>query len=208
MPPEPLLEGLSTRMKTRINVRAIDGLVGTPTPFAGVAAIAGGDQAAPTVEWLIKHGASEVLVLPRNAPSPARVYIHWTDEAVRRATLAVSASLLRHVSAEAVYLGIVSEGAQGTGRAAPMRKLLDARSEAQHSHGLEMRTELAIGETVTEITRNLSAGTAQMLVLGITDIHEAGSAYRSLLAAQPGWPVLIVYRPPELGVRSNPEIAA
>ena len=56
------------------------------------------------------------------------------------------------------------------GRAAPMRALLDARSEAQTDHGLEMRTELAIGETVTELTRNLSAGTAQMLVLGITDI--------------------------------------
>ena len=205
---EPLLAGLSTRMKTRVSVRAIDGLQGTPVPFAGVAAITAGDQAAPTVEWLLKHGAAEVLVLPRNAPSPTRVYIHWTDEAVRRATLAVSASLLRHVTAEAVYLGIVPEGAQGTGRAAPMRKLLDARSEAQQSHGLEMRTELAIGETVAELTRNLSTGAAQMLVLGITDISEAGTAYRSLLAAQPGWPVLIVYRPPELGVRSSPEIAA
>jgi sulfate transport system ATP-binding protein len=205
---EPLLEGLSTRMKTRVSVRAIDGLQGTPVPFAGVAAITAGDQAAPTVEWLLKHGAAEVLVLPRNAPSPTRVYIHWTDEAVRRATLAVSASLLRHVTAEAVYLGIVPEGAQGAGRAAPMRKLLDARSEAQQSHGLEMRTELAIGDAVSELTRNLSAGAAQMLVLGITDISEAGTAYRSLLAAQPGWPVLIVYRPPELGVRSTPEIAA
>jgi len=205
---EPLLEGLSTRMKTRVSVRAIDGLQGTPVPFAGVAAITAGDHAAPTVEWLLKHGAAEVLVLPRDAPSPTRVYIHWTDEAVRRATLAVSASLLRHVTAEAVYLGIVPEGAQGTGRAAPMRKLLDARSEAQQSHGLEMRTELAIGETVAELTRNLSAGTAQMLVLGITDISDAGTAYRSLLAAQPGWPVLIVYRPPELGLRNTPEIAA
>src|SRR5690349_9656838 len=205
---EPLLESLSTRMKTRVGLRAIDGLEGTPAPFAGVAAITAGDRAAATVEWLMQHGASEVLVLPRQAPSPSRVYIHWTDEAVRRATLAVSASLLRHVSAEAVYLGIVPEGAQGAGRAAPMRKLLDARSEAQTVHNLEMRTELAIGETVTEITRNLSAGTAQMLVLGITDIRQAGTAYRSLLAAQPGWPVLIVYRPPELGVRSTPEIAA
>ena len=136
------------------------------------------------------------------------MYIHWSDEAVRRATLAVSASLLRHVSAEAVYLGIVPEGGHGMGRAAPMRKLLDARVEAQQRHGLEMRTELAIGEAVTEITRNLSAGTAQMLVLGITDISEAGTAYRSLLAAQPGWPVLIVYRPSEVGVRSSPAIAA
>jgi ABC-type Fe3+/spermidine/putrescine transport system ATPase subunit len=205
---EPLLESLSTRMKTRVGLRAIDAREVAPAPIAGVAAISAGDTAAATVEWLLQHGAAEVLVLPKQSPNPSRVYIHWTDEAVRRATLAVSASLLRHVSAEAVYLGIVAEGAQGTGRAAPMRKLLDARSEAQSVHGLEMRTELAIGETVAEITRNLSAGTAQMLVLGITDIHQAGTAYRSLLAAQPGWPVLIVYRPPELGVRTSPEIAA
>jgi len=175
-------------------------------PAAGVAAIAAGDNAAATVEWLLRHGAAEVLVLPRNAPSPTRVFIHWTDEVARRATLAVAASLLRHVSAEAVYLGIVPEGRPGAARPAPMRALLDARSEAQQTHGLEMRTELAIGETVTELTRNLSAASAQMLVLGITDVTQAGSAYRSLLAAQPGWPVLIVYRPAES--RAAPEIAA
>jgi sulfate transport system ATP-binding protein len=204
---EPLLESLSTRMKTRVGLRAVDGLEGTPAPFAGVAAIAAGSQAGETVEWLLRHGAGEVLVLPKNAPSPTRVLIHWTDEAVRRATLAVSASLLRHVSAEAVYLGIVPEADAG-GRGTPMRKLLDARSEAQQSHGLEMRTELAIGETVTEITRNLSTGSAQMLVLGISDITQAGTAYRSLLAAQPGWPVLIVYRTGSHAARSAPEIAA
>jgi sulfate transport system ATP-binding protein len=204
---EPLLESLSTRMKTRVGLRAIDGLTGTPTPFAGVAAIAGGDNAAATVEWLLRHGAAEVLVLPRNAPSPTRVFIHWTDEVARRATLAVAASLLRHVSAEAVYLGIVPEGRPGSGRPAPMRALLDARSEAQQTHGLEMRTELAIGETVAELTRNLSTGSAQMLVLGITDVTQAGSAYRSLLAAQPGWPVLIVYRPAEARA-APPELVA
>src|SRR5690349_5982836 len=195
---EPLLENLSTRMKTRVGVRAIDGLSGTPVPFAGVAAIAAGSQAGETVKFLLRNGAGEVLVLPKNAPNPTRVFIHWTDEAVRRATLAVSASLLRHVTAEAVYLGIVPEGDAGS-RGTPMRKLLDARSEAQQTHGLEMRTELAIGETVTEITRNLSTGSAQMLVLGISDITQAATAYQSLLAAQPGWPVLIVYRPLERG---------
>jgi sulfate/thiosulfate transport system ATP-binding protein len=205
---EPLLESLSTRMKTRVGLRAIDGLTGTPAPFAGVAAILGGAESAATVEWLLRHGANEVLVLPRDAPSPTRVFIHWTDEAVRRATLAVSASLLRHVTAEAVYLGIVPEEIADSGRAAPMRALLDARSEAQSVHNLEMRTELAIGETVTELTRNLTAAATQMLVLGITDITQAGSAYRSLLAVQPGWPVLIVYRPPALGARARPEIAA
>ena len=204
---EPLLEALSTRMKTRVGLRAIDGMSGTPEPFAGVAAIAGGPDAATTVEWLLQHGANEVLVLPKGSPSPVRVYIHWTDEAVRRATLAVAASLLRHVSAEAVYLGIVPEGPPGTGRAAPMRALLDARSEAQSDHHLEMRTELAIGETVAELTRNLTSGVSHMLVLGISDITEAASAYRSLLAAQPGWPVLIVYRPAETGVRATENAA-
>jgi hypothetical protein len=208
---EPLLEALSTRMKTRVGLRAIapaaEAAGETTAPFAGVAAIAGGAEAGTTVEWLLRHGAGEVLVLPHNAPNPTRVYIHWTDEAVRRATLAVSASLLRHVSAEAVYLGIMSEGARAAGRATPMRHLLDARSEAQAVHHLEMRTELAIGETVSELTRNLASGTAQMLVLGISDLTHAASAYRSLLAAQPGWPVLIVYRA-ESRARANPEIAA
>jgi len=199
---EPLLETLSTRMKTRVGLRAIDGLAGTPAPFAGVAAISAGGGAAETVEWLLRHGAGEVLVLPHNAPSPARVYIHWTDEVVRRATLAVAASLLRHVSAEAVYLGIVPETARAAGRAAPMRQLLDARSEAHADHHFEMRTELAIGETVAELTRNLSAGAAQMLVLGISDLTQAANAYRSLLAAQPGWPVLIVYRPAGFAARA------
>jgi sulfate transport system permease protein len=84
----------------------------------------------------------------------------------------VSASLLRHVSAEAVYLGIVPEGA-GHGPRRAHAQAARRRVEAQQRHGLEMRTELAIGEAVTEITRNLSAGTAQMLVLGITDITQA-----------------------------------
>jgi sulfate/thiosulfate transport system ATP-binding protein len=199
---EPLLETLSTRMKTRVGLRAIDGLTGTPAPFAGVAAIAGGDGAGKTVEWLLRNGAGEVLVLPHNAPSPMRVYIHWTDETVRRATLAVAASLLRHVSAEAVYLGIVPEAVRAAGRAAPMRQLLDARSEAHADHHFEMRTELAIGETAAELTRNLSSGSAQMLVLGISELAQATGAYRSLLTAQPGWPVLIVYRPGEPSERA------
>ncbi|MBC8024460.1 MAG: hypothetical protein H7Y89_00575 [Steroidobacteraceae bacterium] len=84
-----------------------------------------------------------------------------------------------------------------------MRALLDARSEAQEHHNLEMRTELAIGETVAELTRNLSTGASQMLVLGITDITEGATAYRSLLAAQPGWPVLLVYRPSESRVQAE-----
>ena len=56
---EPLLESLSTRMKTRVGLRAIDGLTGTPAPFAGVAAIAGGagrrdDSGMAAAPWRIR----------------------------------------------------------------------------------------------------------------------------------------------------------
>ena len=42
-----------------------------------------GADSLKTVEWLLEHGAEEVLVLPRNAPRPQRVLIHWADEAAR-----------------------------------------------------------------------------------------------------------------------------
>ena len=173
---EPLLESLSTRMKTRVGLRAIDGLSGTPAPFAGVAAIAGGDKAAATVEWLLQHGAAEVLVLPRNAPSPTRVYIHWTDEAVRRATLAVSASLLRHVSAEAVYLGIVPEGRAGA-RAAPRRCASCSTRAPKRSSATASRCAPSSPSARRSPSSRATCrpGTAQMLVLGITDITQAGT---------------------------------
>ena len=47
-----------------------------------------------------------------------------------RATLAVAASLLRHVAAEAIYIGIQPGDSPETDRGAHMRDLLDARSAA------------------------------------------------------------------------------
>jgi hypothetical protein len=88
-----------------------------------------------------------------------------------------------------------------------MRALLDARTVAQPVHHSEMRPELSIRETLSELTRNLTTNTAQMLVLGISDLAQAASAYRSLLAAQPGWPVLIVYRPSEIRARASEHAA-
>ena len=68
--------------------------------------------------------------------------IHWEDETARPGTLAVSASLLRHVHAEAIYVDVLPENTPNAQRPGGMRALLDARSEAQAVHGLEMRTEL------------------------------------------------------------------
>ncbi len=118
--------------------------------------------------------------------------IHWTGEAARSATLAVSASVLRHVPAEAVYLGIVAGDAASPAHPHGMRELLDARSEAQRSHGLEMRTELHFGDGERQLTRRLAEAPGQMLILGITDLAEFATRFRGLLAG--ACPVLIVHR--------------
>ena len=154
--------------------------------------IAAQPEALFQLEWLLQRGAEEILVLPAEATPPQRVLIHWADETVRRATLAVSASVLRHVSAEAVYLGFQSPDEL---RPNSMRALLDARSEARGVHGLEMRTELSSGDVAGELAGRLAEAPGQMLILGVCNPAQLEARFGRLLSAG-RWPVLIVHREP------------
>jgi hypothetical protein len=195
----PLLAGLASGMKTRVSVRVDTTLdiiraPGTKPDLAGVAVIAAGPDSARHVQVLLQRGAGEVLVLPEAIVAPKRILIHWVDETPRRATLAVSASLLRHVPAEAVYVGILPEGTSEAARPQGVRTLLDARSEAQASHGLEMRTELRVGEAVEELAGQLAESPEQLLILGVSNVEVLTERFSRLLTASPGWPILVVYR--------------
>ncbi len=129
---EPLLESLSTRMKTRVGLRAIDGLTGTPAPFAGVAAIAGGGDAA-------RHGRMAAAPWRRRSAGAAaqcaepHARLHPLDR--RRPRAAPRSRCPRACCATCPPKRCTSascpRGRPGSGRAAPMRALLDARSEAQ-----------------------------------------------------------------------------
>ncbi|HEY5810964.1 MAG TPA: ABC transporter ATP-binding protein [Povalibacter sp.] len=196
----PFLSELATRMKTRIATRVEPALAtgaggDAETTISGVAVIAPQPKAAAQVEWLLRNGAAEVLMLPAQMLPPQRVLIHWADDVARRPTLAVAASLLRHVSAEAVYVGILPEGATDSQRPLGMRTLLDARSEAQMVHGLEMRTELRFGAPAEELQRQLNDSPDQMLILGISNLGDLQGAFASLFAAPPPFAMMIVYRP-------------
>jgi sulfate/thiosulfate transport system ATP-binding protein len=208
---EPLLSELATRMKTRIALHLDTALgngsaagewpleeSGDSSPILmGAAVIASRPGVIQSIERLLQRGAQEVLVLPDGAPSPQRVLIHWADESARRATLAVSASLLRHLSAEAVYVDVLpQDSAFNANRPLGMRALLDARSEAQAVHGFDMRTELRFGEVERELALRLSESPAQLLVLGISDATELERRFATL-TSHPGWPLLIVYQPSE-----------
>jgi sulfate/thiosulfate transport system ATP-binding protein len=198
----PFLMELATRMKTRIATRVepelamLEGGRAT-TPISGVAVVGARADAAAQIEWLLENGAAEVLVLPTHLGPPQRVLIHWLDDDARRPTLAVAASLLRHVAAEAVYVGIMPEGASDSQRPFGVRTLLDARSEAQAVHGLEMRTELRFGGAAEELHRQLSETPDQMLILGISDLKQFRSTFANLLAAPTTFSLMVVYRPSE-----------
>lgn len=195
----PFLVELAGRMKTRIAKRIYPVLASCDAAaqerISGVAVISANPRAVKQIEWLLRNGAAEVMVLPSQAVSPQRVLIHWSDDLARRSTLAVAASLLRHVSAEAVYVGILPE-ARGDGqRPLGVRTLLDARSEAQAVHGLEMRTELRFGAAAEELQRQLSESPDQMLILGVSDRAQLDGEFARLFASPAPYSMMIVYRP-------------
>jgi sulfate/thiosulfate transport system ATP-binding protein len=200
---QPLLTELVARTLTRIAVR-VEPQLGDPAAatdataagFAGTTVMDGAEgESAQRAEWLLRRGAKDLLVLPPHTAAPRRVLIHWMGEAARSATLAMSASVLRHLPAEAVYVGIFPREAAGAHQPQGLRALLDARSEAQAAHGLEMRTELRFGEPAVELSARLAEAPAQMLIVGVTELSRFGERFRALLDGG-RWPVLIVQRGP------------
>ncbi|MET0659786.1 MAG: ABC transporter ATP-binding protein [Steroidobacteraceae bacterium] len=208
----PFLNELATRMKTRVNLRVEPEFNDHPrrtpqAPFAGVGVISATPDATERAAWLLNNGAAEVLVLPQDCPPPQRVLIHWGDDFARRGTLAVAASLLRHVPAEAVYVGILPANVPDSQRPHGVRDLLDARSEAQGVHGLEMRTELRFGAPADELARRLTESAEQMLILGVTNLNDLQERYAQVLGSNTTQPLIIVYRPSE-AARIEPALAS
>lgn len=195
----PILRDLAARMKTRIgtriepNLEAAHGGRATDTPLVGATVIAPAENLSQQALWLLREGAEEILVLPPGAGAPQRVLIHWTGDGARPHTLAVAASVLRHLAAEAVYLDVLP--GQDLLRAAPesIRTLLDARSEARSAHGLEMRTERLYGNPAEELAARLRESASQMLILGLDEHESLHGAFAGLLSGA-SQPLLIVHR--------------
>ncbi len=188
----PLITTLRGRMNTRVATRLGRGSRAIP----GMPALATGVGSGEAAEWQVRQGARQLLCVPVDGPLPRRVIIHTLDPEARRATVPVAASLLRHVAAEAVYLGIHPEAATEKERAEGMRDLLDARSAALAAHGLDMRTEMRVGGVVDELQKELDRHANSMLVLGATDPDQVDWTWLGrLLETRPERPVLIVSAP-------------
>jgi sulfate transport system ATP-binding protein len=205
----PLLLDLSSRMKTRIR-KHLEPALGAPTlvrdtttaSLPGTTVIAASGSVASDAKWLLEHGVEEILILPEHASSPQRVLIHWTDDSARSATLAVSASVLRHLSAEAIYVDVLSEQTPAAERSSGIRALLDARSEARAAHGLEIRTEMQFGVAAQALEQRLDESPGHMLIVGIASTNQLASELAALLD-RPRWPVLLVHREREAPAHSR-----
>ena len=159
----PLLEALATRMQAR----RFEPEPGSREVPPGLPVIPTGAGAAEAVRWQLEHGAHQVLCLPPGAELPGRVVIHVHDPVARGATFAVAASLLRHLHAEAVYLALQDASLAESGRATSLRDLLGARSAALSGHGLDLRTELRLGDPRVELRAELSVQPHSLLVIGV-----------------------------------------
>ena len=195
---QPLLAELAARMKTRIGTRTEPQLGQPDAPcqgedtFVGTTVIAAYPDSAERAEWLLRRGARDLLVLPDEARAAA-ARAHSLDR--RSGAQRDARGLGERAAARARRGGLRRRVPRAGGDAHPqgMRELLDARSEAQAAHGLEMRTELHFGDAEQQLARRLAESPAQMLIIGVGHLAQFTERFRALLEGG-RWPVLIVHR--------------
>jgi sulfate transport system ATP-binding protein len=187
----PFLATLAARMQTRITTRTSRGSSAPP----GMPVLAAEPGAGAAALWHLAHGTSQVLILPVGAELPARIVVLPGAEAGVE-SLGVAASLLRHIPAESVLLGIHDGATPERERASCLRLLLDARARAQLEHQLDLRTELRFGDLDAELARELGVNANSMLVLGLDTLEEDETARLAGLLEGPRLrPVLLVRSP-------------
>ena len=113
----------------------------------------------------LDHGGA-LLCLPPAAPLPSRALLLCTSDGARPATLGVLASVMRHLPVEATYVTVQQPTAPRAEVTASFRRLLDARAELQAAHGLDVRTEVQLGDLEGWIVGLVAAEDAPLLVLG------------------------------------------
>ncbi|HTW75761.1 MAG TPA: ABC transporter ATP-binding protein [Steroidobacteraceae bacterium] len=135
--------------------------------LTGVGVIAGGRGSIPGIAAAAAQGRRWLLCVPPQAELPRRMLIHCESEAARSETLRLVASVMRHLHAEATFVSVQSPTAPRAEATSAFRRLLDARAELQHSHGLDIRTEVHIG-TLADWSAQLAVSSEPMMaVLGL-----------------------------------------
>jgi sulfate transport system ATP-binding protein len=133
----------------------------------GVAVIAGGTHSIAEIVSAVAQGGHRLLCIPIDSTLPRRMLIYCQGEAARSATLGLVASLMRHLHAEATFVSVQSPTAPRSEVTNSFRRLLDARAELQETHGLDIRTDVQIGDVNSWVAHLAAASEPALVVLGL-----------------------------------------
>jgi hypothetical protein len=143
----------------------------------GVTVLPSSTQSLEQIGALLRRGTRRLLCLPQATTVPKQVLIYCDSESSRRIALGLVASILRHVPAVATFVSIQSATAPRTEVANNFRRVLDARAELLEFHGLDIRTDVQIGELHEWASQLSAAQEGALVVLGLsgtpTDIDAA-----------------------------------
>jgi sulfate transport system ATP-binding protein len=195
-----LLTTLASRMHTRVSVTfaprpwsEVDGRRELRRAPPGMPVIETGPGSAASAHWLLYHGALQLLCIPPDCALPRHVVIHAPGDDVHSQTMAVAASLLRHVPAEAILFGSRPIEAPEAERAGYLQLLADLRHAALGQTGVDIKADELSGDPEEQLARQLAALPDSMLVLGISKAEEFSLArLQRLLESGPARPLLIV----------------
>ena len=190
----PLLRQLVRSMQAPV-LDAQDGRDqdGTPT---GVGVIAGGARSIAEITAAVAQGQRRLLCIPADSALPRRMLIYCEGEAARTATLGLVASLMRHLHAEATFVSVQSPTAPRSEVTNSFRRLLDARAELQETHGLDIRTDVQIGDLNSWVAHLASSAEPVLVVLGLDGAprqleHRLSADFLPLLTDRTRCPVLL-----------------
>ncbi len=206
----PLLRQLVESMQAPV-LDSLDGAEGVErdSTVAGVGVIAAGYGSIGEIARAAAQGRRWLLCIPPRAALPARILIQCEHEAARSATLRLVASVMRHLHAEATFVSLQSPTAPRAEATSAFRRLLDARAELQEIHGLDIRTDVHIGDPASWAAQLSVANPSALVVLGLEsspeDLERTLSAnFGALFADTSGCPVLLSYTEAQSQAGSGP----
>jgi hypothetical protein len=167
---QPLLRQLLNSMRARVLLPGETQSGETPdSPVqSGVTVFPASPDLPNELHAALGRGTRRLLCLPTSAPLPQQVLIYCDSEASRRATLGLVASILRHLPAQATFVTVQSATAERAEVANTFRRVLDARAELLEFHGLDIRTDVQIGELSEWVARLAIAPEGVLVVLGLS----------------------------------------
>jgi hypothetical protein len=202
----PLLRQLVESMQAPV-LDSLDGAEGKgaegkaverDSTLAGVGVIAAGNGSIGEIARAAAQGRRWLLCIPPRAALPARILIQCDHEAARSATLRLVASVMRHLHTEATFVSLQSPTAPRAEATSAFRRLLDARAELQEIHGLDIRTDVHIGDPANWAAQLSVANPPALVVLGLEstaeDLERTLSAnFGALFSDASACPVLLSY---------------